>query len=674
MVVSINKALSVENPLAKTPSTPPLFSIPFQSKKNLTIELADPKMLRAILACMNMNAVLGGAACHYGGPAAFAEIISSIHAYAFKQAKEKNKEFYDLYHIINDAGHCENAIYALKAMYGYADLNFNSLKNFRSIRSKLTGHGESHLFPEGVYLSNGPLGSSLAQAQGLAVADALSGIQRTTVVTISDGACMEGEAKEAFSSIPGMAKKGMLAPFVCVISDNNTKLSGRIDEDAFDMAPFFESLDQQGWKRIYVEDGNHLETVANAFIEACILAEENPRQAVCLHLKTLKGIGTKATSESASGGHGFPLKKKEELRSFVNEILNNEKIPAEIENWIQEIESFEKPSKSTSSNLIKEKIQVGVSKALINKYKEGLPIISVSSDLAGSTGVQGFQKEFPEAKIDIGVAESNMISMAAGLSKAGYIPVVDTFAQFAVTKGALPTTMASLSQAPFIGIFSHTGFQDAADGASHQALSYISMVASIPNVNVYTLSCSYEAEALISQAVQNFADQRNQNKVPKTSIFFLGRENFPQYYKEKVSYRLGKAQVLYDTSNLFDKNICLIAAGSTVPATLKAAENLKLDNIGCSVIHASSINQPDMECIDIYIQKSKGKVIIVEDHQAIGGFASILLQALAETQTRANAKVLAVRSKFGQSAYTADELYKKYGMDEQSIYQAAKEL
>src|SRR5690606_29012469 len=119
-----------------------------------------------------------------------------------------------------------------------------------------------------------------------------------------------------------------------------------------------------------------------------------------------------------------------------------------------------------------EKIQNGVSSALIRARKEGLPLVSVTSDLPGSTGVANFRKEFPDDSFDVGVAEANMFSVAAGMSKCGYIPVVDTFAQFGVTKGALPLTMAALSEAPIIAILSHTGFQDAADGASHQALTY----------------------------------------------------------------------------------------------------------------------------------------------------------------------------------------------------------
>src|SRR5690606_21209552 len=134
---------------------------------------------------------------HFGGPSAFAEIMSALHAIVFNSAEKAGKEWFELFNLVNDAGHCENGLYALKALYGFADLTIDSLKPFRSIKSKLTGHGEAHLFPEGVQISNGPLGSGLPQAEGLCLADNLLNNKRLTVCAISDGGCMEGEAREA---------------------------------------------------------------------------------------------------------------------------------------------------------------------------------------------------------------------------------------------------------------------------------------------------------------------------------------------------------------------------------------------------------------------------------------------------------------------------------------------
>ena len=128
-----------------------------------------------------------------------------------------------------------------------------------------------------------------------------------------------------------------------------------------------------------------------------------------------------------------------------------------------------------------------MSKALISLTKDGLPIVSITSDLAGSTGVAGFQKAYPEKTFDIGVAESNMVSMASGFSNNGFIPVVDTFAQFGVTKGNLPIIMANINQTPIVAIFSHTGFQDAADGASHPINDLYIAVSSIPQTQEYLI-------------------------------------------------------------------------------------------------------------------------------------------------------------------------------------------
>ncbi|MCB0349362.1 MAG: transketolase [Bdellovibrionales bacterium] len=660
--------LNIKNSLAPTPTQSPQYAISLKTKSNESLDLADPDYIRAIVACMDMNAVLGGAACHYGGPAAFAELMSATHAFAFFKSQKSGKEFFELFNIVNDAGHCENGLYALKAMYNYADLSLNSLKNFRSIKSKLTGHGESHLFPDGVLLSNGPLGSAFPQAQGLAMADALAENQRTTILAISDGASMEGEAKEAFSAIPGFAARGKLNPFICILSDNNTKLTGRIDKDSFSMQGYFSSLKEQGWHVISLENGNDLEACLKAIEEAHSLSTKNPKIPVLIHARTTKGIGTKKTAESSSGGHGFPLKTAAELRGFVSEILNGKELPSEIDSWITELENTT-PAASQPG----EKIQSGVSKALIAKKAAGLPIVSITSDLQGSTGVKDFQAKFPESTFDVGVAEANMVSVAAGFSKTGYIPVVDTFAQFGVTKGALPITMANLSQSPIIAFFSHTGFQDAADGASHQALSYISMQSSIPNVYVFTLSCSSEAEALVSQALDEFAADRKNGKTPKTYIFFLGRENFPASYKENVSYQLHKSQVLMDTADLHSKKVCILAVGSMVPEAIKASQILQEQKIGVSLLQPSAINHPDLSTIEFYVAKCGGKLLVVEDHQRIGGFASILTQSLKENRLSFELKVLAVNGKFGQSAYSAAELYSKHHLDADHIVQTIKE-
>ena len=669
--------LQVKNHLAGHQNKKPQFAKKIKLQNGKEIEVADPKTTRALVALMDMNAVLGGAASHYGGPAALAELMSALHGLVFHQAETTGKNWFDFAHIVNDAGHCENGLYALKANYGMAGLTLNSLKKFRSIESGLTGHGEVHCFPEGVYLSNGPLGSAFPQSQGLALAEKLAGTNRITYCVLSDGAAMEGEAKESLAAIPGLAKKEKLAPFVLIISDNNTKLSGRIDQDAFSMEPTFNSLETLGWKVIKVENGNDLQACATALEKATEVAKKNPSQPVAVWAKTTKGIGTKKTAASLSGGHGFPCKSPTELTEFVKEIYENDEIAVICQPWIEELIAHEKQIKAQAKPETGEKIQIGISKAMVSAFKNGMPVLSVTSDLPGSTGVAGFRKEFPQASIDVGVAESNMISTAAGLSKQGFIPIVDTFAQFGVTKGALPLTMAMLSEAPVIGVFSHTGFQDAADGASHQALSYMSMLATIPGVDLYSLSTSEEAEALMTEVIEKFATDRKNDQHPHSSIFFLGRENFPKSFKSeenKISYNLSKPQILKNNYMAGQKNVVLLTTGSLIGEALQASELLKAKKVGSYVVNQSCLNKIELELLKDILSKCEGRLVTAEDHQVLLGFGAFVTHQLAQDKVPLRVKSLGVHSQFGQSAYNAIELYQKHGVDATAMVKAAIEL
>lgn len=653
------KPLNIKSKLLAAPASVPKYSVTIVDAKQKEIKLANPKATRSLIALMDLAAVNGGAACHWGGPSAMTEAWTAVHGMMFKE-----KNWFDHYNFVNDIGHAENGIYALRAVLGYGDLTLESLKGFRSMSSKLTGHGESHLYPEGVLLSNGPLGSAFPQAQGLALADKLTGNNRVTVVSLSDGAAMEGEAKEAFSAIPGLAAKGKLNPFVMLLSDNNTKLGGRIDKDAFSMQGTFEALASQGWHVIKVEKAHDLTTVYHKLEEGIAAAKADPSRPVVLWLKTIKGYGVKATADSASGGHGFPLKAHDEgIHAFLKEIWGDESVPAELENWAKDLTV--KPEKKASSGPIKDKIQIGVAKALIKAAKEGLPVFSISSDLQSSTGVKAFHAECPDRYLDVGVAESNMVSTAIGLSKLGYIPFVDTFAAFGVTKGNLPLIMASLSQAPVMAIFSHTGFQDAADGASHQSLTYMSALASIPHLNIVNVASAKEAEEYIYAAIKKTAVEREAGKDGESYIFFIGRENFALEVKENLNYDLHKPQKLTD-----GKKAAIVVSGSLVAHALKAAETIG----DITVINHSFVNHSDFAQVAKWIQESGSKVVTVEDHQLIGGMGSQLIHQLKLLGAEFKVKSLAVKGEFGQSAYSADELYAKHHMDSSAIINAVQSL
>ncbi|MGZ4974959.1 MAG: thiamine pyrophosphate-dependent enzyme, partial [Limisphaerales bacterium] len=609
--------LNLKSKLAGTPTSAPKFTVTVKNSTGQNVVVADPRATRALVALMDTCAVNGGAACHWGGPAAFAEINAAIHAVMFSV---KGRPWHEAYNFVNDAGHAENGIYALRANYGFDNMTLADLKGFRGIQSKLTGHGEAHLNPEGVLLSNGPLSSAVAQSQGLAMADKIRKTDRVTICVMSDGASMEGEAKESFAAIPGFAIKDRVNPFVLVISDNDTKLTGRISKDAFSMQPTFDAMSVLGWNVIKVQNGNDIQAVYQAVENAVEQARKNPKAPVLIWAKTIKGYGIKATMDSASGGHGFPLPNGEKIIDFVNEIYGGgANVPAELAEWANSLrcdweqKDAAKKAKAaaagaTPAPAIKtDKIQAGLGKAAVRAAQDGYPVYSISSDVEGSTGMAFFQKTFPERFVEVGVAEANMISTGAGFAKVGFIPIVDTFGQFGVTKGNLPLTMAALSQAPVISVFSHVGFQDAADGASHEATTYLAATSAIPHTVVISCSCSDEAESFMYQAIKGIADARKAGKDGESVVFFVGRENYPLHWVENAQYPWGKAQVLAT-----GKDVVLIGCGPLLGRTIEAGRQLAAQGISATVINNPFINRVDLDTIAPLVKAANGRVVTIE--------------------------------------------------------------
>lgn len=662
--------------LAPAPTGAPRFPARVRNLAGAEVVLGDPRATRALVALMNVHAVTGGAACHWGGPAAFAEINAAIHGLLFAA---RGRPWFEAYNFVNDAGHAENGIYALRANLGFDGLALDDLKGFRSLQSKLTGHGESHLNPEGVLLSNGPLSSAVGQAQGLAMADRAAGRDRVTLLVVSDGASMEGEAKEAYAAIPGLAAKGRVNPFVLVLSDNDTKLSGRITKDAFSMQPSFEAMDDLGWRVVRVPNGHDLQSVYLAIEQAVADAQADPTQPVCVWVKTVKGYGIKATVENSAGGHGFPLANGEKIVDWITEIYGGEQAPAELIAWARALRAdwekreAEKKAKTAVAAAVpavkKDKIQAGLAKAAIRAATEGYPVYSISSDVQGSTGISPFQKTFPDRFVEVGIAEANMVSVGAGFSKLGFIPIVDTFGQFGVTKGNLPLTMAALSQAPVIALFSHVGFQDAADGASHQATTYFAAVSAIPHTVVVAPSCAEEAEALMYEAIRRLAEDRRAGRDGESCVFFVGRENYPVSWSPGARYQWGQAQVIREGTD-----VVLVGCGPLLGKAIHAGQALAGQGIQATVINHSFVNRIDLETLGTAVSRCHGRLVTIEDHQVVGGMGAQLSHALSEAGVAHRIRTLGIRGEFGQSAYLAEHLYEKHGMTAERMAEAARAL
>jgi transketolase len=262
-----------------------------------------------------------------------------------------------------------------------------------------------------------------------------------------------------------------------------------------------------------------------------------------------------------------------------------------------------------------------------------------------------------------------MVSAAIGLSKVGLIPIVDTFAQFGITKGNLPFIMAGLSEGPVIALFSHTGFQDAADGASHQATTYFAALSAIPHVSVVNCSCSSEAEFLMYEAITKFASDRKNGKTPNSVVFFLGRENHPAQFSDNVKYEWNKANILTEGSD-----VTIVASGPMLQKAMDAYHALSKDGVKALVVNHAFVNHVDTETLKIALAKTNGKMITIEDHQVIGGMGQMIVHALHSQGVAFKSITLGIQGEFGQSAYKADQLYARYDLSVEGIKKAIKKL
>ena len=184
--------------------------------------------------------------------------------------------------------------------------------------------------------------------------------------------------------------------------------------------------------------------------------------------------------------------------------------------------------------------------------------------------------------------------------------------------------MAALSQGPVIAMFSHVGFQDAADGASHQATTYLAAVGAIPHTTVIVPSCPDEAEEFMYQAIKRFEADRAAGKDGESYIFFVGRENYPLSWVDSPVYEWGKAQVLREGSD-----VVLVGSGVLLNRVIEAGEQLVSDGVNATVINNPFVNQVDLDTIGAAVNAAGGRLVTIEDHQVKGGMGAQVSHALS---------------------------------------------
>ena len=294
-------------------------------------------------------------------------------------------------------------------------------------------------------------------------------------------------------------------------------------------------------------------------------------------------------------------------------------------------------------------------KALAALGEEHPDLVVLDADLAGATKTATFQKAFPDRHFDCGIAEANMVCVAAGLSTTGLVPFASSFAMFAAGR-AFEQVRNSVGY-PHLNVkigATHGGLSVGEDGASHQCCEDFALMRSIPGMVVMSPADDVEARAMVKAAYEYVG--------PVYMRF--GRAAVPVIHEEDYKFEIGKGEVLQD-----GKDVAIIANGLMVAEALEAAETLKAEGIEAMVINMATIKPLDNELV-LSAAKKCGKVITCEEHSVIGGLGEAVCSLLSENLPTP-VKRIGVEDTFGRSG-TAKEVLDAYGLNAAHIVSAAE--
>ena len=285
-------------------------------------------------------------------------------------------------------------------------------------------------------------------------------------------------------------------------------------------------------------------------------------------------------------------------------------------------------------------------------------LVVLDADLSGATKTGVFKKAFPERHINCGIAEGNMMAVAAGIATTGKVPFASSFAMFAAGR-AFEQVRNSIGY-PHLNVkigATHAGISVGEDGATHQCNEDIALMRAIPGMVVINPADDIEAKAAVKAAYEYVG--------PVYMRF--GRLAVPVINdNEDYKFEIGKGIVLRE-----GKDVAILATGLEVAEALAAAEMLAADGIDAKVINIHTIKPLDEELV-IAAAKETGKVVTVEEHSVIGGLGSAVADVLSEKAPTKMLKI-GVNDTFGESG-PAVALIKKYGLDAESIYKKVKEF
>ena len=315
--------------------------------------------------------------------------------------------------------------------------------------------------------------------------------------------------------------------------------------------------------------------------------------------------------------------------------------------------------KTFSPDIEKAPTRDGFGKGTIEAGKADARVVVLCADLAESTRAEWFQKEFPDRFIEMGVAEQNMATVAAGMAEAGKIPFIASYAAFNPGRNyeQIRTTIA-LNRVPVKICGMHAGVSVGPDGATHQMLEDIGMMRMLPGMTVIAPGDAEEARKAVVAAAQTDGPV----------YLRFGRAATPVFTTGETPFLIGKALMLFESES---PQVAILSTGSLSYTALLAAKALAESGVSALVLHVPTVKPLDTEAVLAAAQKA-GRVITVEEHQAAGGFGSAVAEFLSEHHP-VPLKRLGIDDRFGQSG-DPQQLLEHYGLDAAHIQEAVRAM
>jgi len=607
----------------------------------------DIELLKGIANQLRIHSITATTAAGSGHPTSCcsaADVVATLF-FGHMRYDPKNPHFHNNDRFILSKGHAAPLLYAAWAENGFVPVA--ELDKLRTFGCELEGHPTPRL--AFVDVATGSLGQGLGVGIGMALAARLDNLDYNTYVLLGDGEIAEGAVWEA-ASLAGVYQLNNL---IAVVDANRL---GQSQETAFghNVGVYAKRFESFGW-RVEEIDGHDIEEIAEVL--SGIGLDDKP---LVIIAKTFKGAGVSFLQDK-EGWHGKPL-NKEEAAKAIAELQPTAKsgigvpIPAPAQ--------LPAPDNSAPASYPPLNYNLGDKVATREAYGNALArmgdadkrIVAMDGDTKNSTFAEKFFKKFPERATECFIAEQNMVGVATGFGARGKVPFASTFATF-FTRAYDQIRVAGISRANLKLVGSHVGVSIGEDGPSQMALEDLAMMRAIAGSTVLYASDAVCAEKLLEQMALGKGIYFLRTSRPKTPVIYGNDEQFP----------VGGAKVL--RQNTGDK-AAVVAAGVTLFEALKAADQLKAEGIGITVIDAYSIKPLGKKEILAAAKKTNNTVITVEDHYAEGGLGDAVAGELSADGIKVHKLAVTGLPHSGK----AEELLAKFGIDAAAIVKKVKSV